>query len=175
MSRCNQQHHQHGHDHDHGPKADLSDLTAKLRENSRKITGPRQAILDVLRQHPHPMTNKEIQAELPDGLCDLATVYRSMHMLVKMELVKRFDFGDGVARFELVGEGDDGHHHHLICTECSDVVEIDECFQQDLEATIARRHGYKAITHKLEFFGVCPECQQDARSGRKRTKKDHTQ
>ncbi|PYJ99781.1 MAG: transcriptional repressor, partial [Verrucomicrobia bacterium] len=24
---------------------------------------------------------------------------------------------------------------------------------------IAARNGFKAITHKLEFFGVCPQCQ----------------
>lgn len=145
--------------HAHAHTQELSDLTACLRQKSRKITGPRQAILDVLRHHPHPMTNKEIFAELPKGNCDLATIYRSMHLLEGMGLVKRFDFGDGVARFELVGEGGDAHHHHLICTRCAEIVEIDECFQHELEESIAARHGYKAVTHKLEFFGICPQCQ----------------
>ncbi|MEK7676318.1 MAG: Fur family transcriptional regulator [Verrucomicrobiota bacterium] len=137
----------------------LADLTGKLRAKSRKITGPRQAILEVLRQHRHPLTNKEILATLAAGNCDLATVYRSMHLLENMGMVKRFDFGDGVARFELLGEGEDGHHHHLICTECSAVVEIEECFPCALEQTIAASNGFKAITHKLEFFGICPQCQ----------------
>jgi Fur family ferric uptake transcriptional regulator len=82
-----------------------------------------------------------------------------MHMLESMGMVKRFDFGDGTARFELVGEGDDGHHHHLICRNCSGVVEIDECFPTALEKKIARKNGFTRMTHKLEFFGVCPECQ----------------
>lgn len=73
---------------------------------------------------------------MPKDSCDLATIYRSMHLLEKMGMVKRFDFGDGAARFELVGENDDGHHHHLVCT------------------------NFKAVTHKLEFFGICPECQR---------------
>jgi Fur family ferric uptake transcriptional regulator len=172
MSKCTHSHHKHEHAHCcDQPQANLSELTAKLRENARKITGPRQAILDLLRQHPHPMTNKEIQAGLPKGMCDLATIYRSMHMLEEMGLVKRFDFGDGTARFELVHEGEDGHHHHLICTGCADVVEIDECFQRELEDAIARRHGYQSVTHKLEFFGLCPECQNDAKTGKSRTKR----
>ena len=137
----------------------LADLTNRLRERERRITGPRQAVLETLRQHSHPLTNKEIFAALPKGLCDLVTVYRSMHLLEELGMVKRFDFGDGVARFELVGEGDDGHHHHLVCVRCSQVVEIEECFPAKIEDEIAARNGFKAITHTLEFFGVCPRCQ----------------
>ncbi len=137
----------------------LVDLTSRLRERARKVTGPRQAILEVLRRHPHPLTNKEIFTALPKGDCDLATIYRSMHLLQGMGMVKRFDFGDGVARFELVGQGGDGHHHHLICTQCTAVIEIEECFPRELEVEIARRNGYQAVSHKLEFFGLCPQCQ----------------
>lgn len=148
----------HKHSHDHR-SVDLPRLTEQLRQKSRRITGPRQAILEVLRQHPHPMSNKEIFAALPRGEVDLATVYRSLHLLESMKMVKRFDLGDGVARFELLAEGDDGHHHHLVCTECATVVEIDECFTSELEEKIAASNGFKFITHKLEFFGLCPRCQ----------------
>ena len=148
----------HVHKHPH-PQQEMSALKNRLRGQSRKITGPRAAILEILRHHPHPLTNREIMAALPKGECDLATIYRSMHLLEKMGMVKRFDFGDGAARFELVGEGDDGHHHHLVCTRCSEVVEIDECFPDEIEKRIAAENGFKAVTHKLEFFGICPDCQ----------------
>jgi len=138
---------------------DLPALTQKLRRRDRKVTGPRQAILEVLRRHRRPLSIKDIFAALPPGDCDLATIYRSMHLLESMHMVKRFEFGDGVARFELLAEGDDGHHHHLVCTRCSDVVEIEECFPKTLEKSIADRNGFKAVTHKLEFFGLCPRCQ----------------
>lgn len=142
------------------PVPTLPDLTARLRRHSRKVTGPRQVILEVLRREGHPMSIKEIFVSLPAGECDLATVYRSMHLLENMAMVKRFDFGDGTARFELLREGDDGHHHHLVCTQCSEVIEIEECFTRELEQKIAARSGFKGVTHKLEFFGVCPECQK---------------
>ena len=73
------------------------------------------------------MTTKEIFEALSKNECDLATVYRSMRLLEDMGMVKRFDFGDGTARFELLEEGDDGHHHHLVCTRCAEIVELDEC------------------------------------------------
>jgi Fur family ferric uptake transcriptional regulator len=67
--------------------------------------------------------------------------------------------GEGAARFELLGEGDDGHHHHLVCTRCSDIVELEECFSEELQKKIATASGYAKVTHRLEFFGVCPRCQ----------------
>ena len=146
------------HPHSH-KRPEMSALTGRLRQQARKITGPRAAILEILRHHSHPLTNKEIFAALPGGQCDLATIYRAMHLLEEMGMVKRFDFGDGAARFELVGEGDDGHHHHLVCTKCSGVVELEECFPAEMEKRIAAQSGFKAVSHKLEFFGICPECQ----------------
>src|SRR6266571_9304155 len=104
----------------------LSALTNRLRRQSRKITGPRTAILDILRKHPHPLTNREILAAMPKGECDLATIYRAMHLLQELGMVKQFDFGDGIARFELLQEGRDSHHHHLVCTCCAQIIEIEE-------------------------------------------------
>ena len=140
-------------------RQEMSALTGRLRRQSHKITVPRQAILEILRRHAHPLTNREIFAALPKGRCDLATIYRAMHLLEEMGMTKRFDFGDGVARYELLREGDDGHHHHLVCMRCAAVVEVEECFTAELEERIAARNGFKAVTHKLEFFGVCPACQ----------------
>jgi Fur family ferric uptake transcriptional regulator len=139
-------------------RQDISPATDRLRSRDHKITGPRRAILEVLGKHRHPMTNKEILAALPSAQCDLATVYRSMHLLQKMGLVQKFDFGDGTARFELVLDTAHGHHHHLVCTNCAKVVEIEECFPEALEQKIATQNGFQAVSHRLEFFGICPEC-----------------
>ena len=137
----------------------LPHLTERLRRKARKVTGPRQALLELLRKQAHPMSSKEIFDALPKDLCDLATVYRSLRLLEQMGMVKRFDFGDGTARFELLEEGDDGHHHHLVCTQCAEIIELDECSMTESEERIAARNGFKSVTHKLEFFGICPACQ----------------
>jgi Fur family ferric uptake transcriptional regulator len=82
-----------------------------------------------------------------------------MKLLESMGLVKRFDFGDGAARFELLSDEAHAHHHHLVCTRCTAVVEIEECFTSEIEQRIAAQNGFKAVTHRLEFFGICPRCQ----------------
>jgi Fur family transcriptional regulator, ferric uptake regulator len=138
---------------------ELPALAERLRSQARKLTGPRQAVLEVLIHQAHPMSNKDIHTALAPGFCDLATIYRSMRLLEEMGMVKRYELGDGVARYELLREGDDGHHHHLVCVRCSGVVELDECLIHELEDRIAELNGFKSVTHKLEFFGVCPSCQ----------------
>ncbi len=137
----------------------LPELGERLRRKSLKLTGPRQAILAVLRENLRPLSNQQIHATLAPGQCDLATVYRSMRLLEAAGIVQRFDLGDGLARYELLGDDGDGHHHHLVCQRCANVVEIEECFTGELEQQIARRNGFQAVTHWLEFFGVCPACQ----------------
>ncbi len=139
--------------------AELPALADRLRQKSKKVTTARQSVLGALRQECHPLSIKEIFRKLTPGDCDLATVYRCMHTLEGLGMVKRFDLGDGVARFELLREGDNGHHHHLICTGCAEVVELDECLVGEIESEIASRSGFASITHRLEFFGVCPECR----------------
>ncbi|MBI1840020.1 MAG: transcriptional repressor [Verrucomicrobia bacterium] len=143
----------------HAHDAELPDLTEKLRRNSRKITGPRQAILAAMRNHPRPLLIKEIHGLLGKRDCDLVTVYRSIDLLRRMGMVRRIEFGKGGSRYELIPEGDSEHHHHLVCEACGRVLQIDECLLLDAERIIEKASGFRAVTHRLEFFGLCPDCQ----------------
>ena len=139
---------------------DTNALHAKLRRESCKITGPRRAILELLGQEARPLTSKEIFQSLPKGNCDLATVYRSVQLLERLGMVKKFHLGNGVARYAFIDEpGRDTHRHHLVCTRCTRIVEIGECIVRELEERVASRSKFAAVTHRLEFFGVCPACQ----------------
>tara|TARA_Y100001934_G_scaffold282269_1_gene395196 strand:- start:1983 stop:2480 length:498 start_codon:yes stop_codon:yes gene_type:complete len=158
-----------GHKH---KTPDTAELSAAIRDGRRRITGQRRAILDVLGKHPHPMTNRQIREALPESSqCDLATIYRSMRLLEELKLVDRFDFGDGVARFELAGHHAQDHHHHLICSRCDEVVEVEDCFPAELQEELAKRTGYTQLSHKLEFFGVCPSCSDSAAKSKVKRKR----
>ena len=143
--------------HSHG--VELPELTERLRRHSHKITGPRQAILAVMRDHSHPLLIKEIHGLLGKDDCDLVTVYRSMDLLRKMGMVRRIEFGKGGSRYELIADNDTEHHHHLVCENCRRVVQLDECLLLDVERTIEAASGFRSVTHRLEFFGLCPACQ----------------
>ena len=158
--------------------AEVSDL---LRRGSRRVTGARETILRILRRERRPMSPKEILSHMGADRCNLSTVYRTVELLSGMEMVKRFDFGDGVARYELLcGPAHRHHHHHLVCNQCWRVVELDECFPEEFERSIASRNGFTDVTHSLEFFGVCPACQSKPgetvrSSGLRSTKRGRTQ
>jgi len=140
-------------------KSDRAGWHERLRRESCKLTGPRRAILQVLEKEKRPLSNQEIHQRIPQGASDLVTVYRSIQLLERIGAVKRFQFGDGVARFALMDERHHGHQHHLVCTRCASLVEIGDCVVRELEARVANQSKFKAVTHRLEFFGICPACQ----------------
>ncbi len=141
------------------PLRALDDLERALQHRSLRLTGPRRAVLSALQRQTRPVTINELHTALGPGECDLATVHRSVRLLRELGLVQRVELGDGRSRFELVLPGATDHHHHLVCVRCATVVNLEECVPPELEERIAARNGYRQVTHRLEFFGVCPECQ----------------
>jgi Fe2+ or Zn2+ uptake regulation protein len=104
-----------------------------------------------------PFSAEELHQRLPAGECDLVTVYRSLGAMEEINVVRRCDFGDGTYRYEI--NNVEHHHHHIICRECRSVRVIDLCLAESLER-MARDLGYANVTHMLEIFGTCPECQR---------------
>jgi len=144
------------HDHSADP---LADALHALREHGQRVTGPRKAVLGVLLAEHGPFTTEEIHARLPEGECDLVTVYRTVASLEEIDVVRRCDFGDGVYRYEF--NHAEHHHHHIVCRQCRSVQVLDGCVAETLER-MARELGYAQVTHALEVFGICPACQRAA-------------
>ena len=69
-----------------------------------------------------------------------------------------FDFKQGFAYYELMQNGD--HHHHLVCTNCSKVVDLASCDFLKLDKQALKKAGFaKFYEHVLEFFGLCLSCE----------------
>lgn len=130
-------------------------ILASVRRSGLRLTRPREAMLRVLLRQRTPMTMREIRRSAGRG--DAATVYRSLKALEKAGVVRRCDFGDGCARFE-ISLSEDAHGHHIRCRICKKIEPIDYCGLENVEIAIERVLKYSRITHSLEFFGVCPDC-----------------
>lgn len=76
-------------------------------------------------------------------------------------LVNKTLMGDGKARYELTG---DGHRHHLICTNCHRMVPIDVCPLEKIEEDVVKKTNFDITGHKLELYGVCPDCKKNNQS-----------
>jgi Fur family ferric uptake transcriptional regulator len=86
-----------------------------------------------------------------------ATVYRSVEKLVNMNLLDRVDFADGTHRYRVCG-GD--HHHHLTCTRCHRIVEIDICLPEEQLTAIGNQTDFAIEGHSLSLFGRCANCRE---------------
>ena len=136
-------------------------ITAAFNQFSERSTLPRQAIAESLIRLGR--TGAAFSAE--DLLKRLrrtnprigrATVYRSIDKLARMKVLDRIDFSDGTHCFRLCGI--EKHHHHLACTKCHRVVDLDFCLQDDQIAAIGKRESFAIKDHAITLFGLCKDC-----------------
>jgi len=132
-----------------------------------RITLARESILDVLSKTDAHVSADDIYMEIHHDFPNigLTTIYRTLEVLTNLNLVYKFDFGDGRARYELA-EGPRGikHHHHLICTGCNRVIDytdfIDDEIKllQETEKGLSKKYNFKITNHLIQFYGLCSRC-----------------
>ncbi len=85
-----------------------------------------------------------------------ATVFRALELLASLRIVERLDLPNGSHAYVLCDP--DEHHHHLVCSNCGRSQDVADGQLARLVDEIAKRHGYRIEAHRLELFGVCPDC-----------------
>lgn len=135
-----------------------------LREHRRKLTRPRQAILDIIAAAEHHLTPAEIykRARKKYPHLGLVTVYRTLELLTELGYVQRVHFDAGCHSY--VAAAGQGHAHHLVCSGCGKAQEFGDCDLEPLIASLQRKTGFKIDVHVLELMGRCPECAHAARA-----------
>ena len=126
-------------------------LEQACRDKGLRMTGPRLTILSVLARaddHPDAVELHRRAAALDPGI-SLATVYRTVRLLQDKGILARHAFADGRARYERA-EGE--HHDHLIDLDSGRVIEFHSPEIERLQDEIARRLGFKIVSHRLEIY-----------------------
>jgi Fur family peroxide stress response transcriptional regulator len=139
----------------------LNDLITKLRERGCRITPQRRAILWVLaRSDGHPSVEQIYERIKPDfPMTSLATVYKTVTLLKEMGEVLELGFGDGSNRYD----GNKPYPHpHLICSRCGKIVDLEVSVLSEIPEQVEQETGYEIVNHRLDFFGICPSCQQES-------------
>jgi Fur family peroxide stress response transcriptional regulator len=142
----------------------INHLVARLRERGLRLTPQRMAVLKTLIGNKKHLSAEEIfeQVRVDYPMIGLATVYKTVSMLKEMGEITELNFGNQGARYDGSGETS---HPHLVCTHCNCVLDVDDII--DLEPTlletlqnkVREKSGYKIINYRLDFFGICPNCQ----------------
>lgn len=130
----------------------IDDLELELRAEGVRITRQRVAILSALvNSGDHPSAEEILErSRIQDSSVSLATVYRTLSILVDRGTVLRNEFDGTGARFELANKP---HHDHLIDVDTGDVIEFTSPRIEELQAEIARELGYDIVDHRLELYG----------------------
>jgi Fur family transcriptional regulator, ferric uptake regulator len=139
-----------------------------LARRGLRLTGPRRAVLDVLARSRVPLTVPEIHAHLGERRAHIVSVYRTVHLLMRLRLVRPTDSLRleaalrGSQRYELAEEFT-GHHHHLICQGCGAIEDLDGCLLADAALTqlaryIRRTRRFAVTEHEVRLFGLCRRC-----------------
>ena len=137
---------------------DMMDIKTNklLKIKGLSVTKPRKKILSLLMKEHRPLSAEEIFNNLPDNACDQATVYRCLNQFVEAKLVNTTYLEKDMTHFEF---NDPNHHqHHIFCKICKKIDLLHDCILDKIEANLMKK-GYKEIQHRLEFFGICENCQ----------------
>ncbi|MGZ3652545.1 MAG: Fur family transcriptional regulator [Bdellovibrionota bacterium] len=140
------------HNH-HAPS--FEQALGALKAAKLKRTRPRELLLKYLVSHHGPFSAKDLHQALQRRELDAVTTYRSLAAFEEAGIVRRCDFGDGIARFEF--HDVHHHHHHVVCVDCGKVEMLDDCELKPLEDKV-KELGYSNVRHTLEFRGLCKNC-----------------
>ena len=140
------------------PEARFDELVAKFREREFRITPQRIVLLRLLAtSQGHPSAaqlHKKVQEQFPTT--SLATVYKTLTRLKEMGEVLELGFSDDDNRYD----GNEPHPHpHLICVRCRSIIDLEVSLLQNLTRDVSESTGYQITSHRLDFYGICPDCQ----------------
>ncbi|MBN1948144.1 MAG: transcriptional repressor [Candidatus Cloacimonetes bacterium] len=131
-----------------------------LSENSLKLTRTRRLILDaVFKTHDHVDVDtlyNMIKADHSD--VSLATIYRTMPLLVEAGLIKQSLRYQSKDHYEHVF----GHrnHIHLLCENCGKIIEISGRHLEEFLKNETQKHSFEFIDYTLNVTGLCHKCRK---------------
>ncbi len=140
----------------------IDDLKEKLKEKGYKLTPQRRAVLEVIiTNEGEHLSTEEIYDIVKKNCPDigLATVYRTIQLLDKLDIISTLYLDDGCNRYEFNIQNGEHHHHHLICESCSKVIEVKIDLLEKLEEEIQVNYGFEILDHKVQFYGNCENCK----------------
>ncbi|WP_340559252.1 Fur family transcriptional regulator [Streptomyces sp. GSL17-111] len=133
-----------------------SDWQTDLRKRGYRLTPQRQLVLEAVDALEHA-TPDDILAEVrrtAHGV-NISTVYRTLELLEELGLVSHAHLGHGAPTYHLA----DRHHHmHLVCRDCTAVIEVDVAMAAGFTDELRRRFGFDTDMKHFAIFGRCEQC-----------------
>jgi Fur family ferric uptake transcriptional regulator len=134
-------------------------LITEITEQGYRLTPQRMMIISVIEGSDHHISAEEIYAQVVSRYpnVNISTVYRTLELLKRLDLVTETDMGEGRVRYH---PADKGHHHHLVCQECGTIIDLDESLLAPLKQSLLKQYGFSAELKHLAILGRCENCRK---------------
>lgn len=141
-----------------------SSVAELLEQVGQRYTPGRRVLVDALAGAGKPVSLPELLQLLPGT--PQSSAYRNLAVLTEAGAVQRLPSTDEFGRFELAEALTGHHHHHLQCTACGGVTDVElaknlEDVLRRTESDLATRTGFTVTSHLVSFEGVCLRCAQN--------------
>ena len=132
-----------------------------LKQQGFSRGGARDAVIEYLAGQDCAASAQEIHRALraQGRAVGIASVYRSLEALHNLQLVQRFDAGQGEGRYEAVAPSG-AHHHHVVCDNCERIMPFEDPALERAIHALAERVPYAIAGHDVVLHGRCPDCQE---------------
>jgi Fur family ferric uptake transcriptional regulator len=133
-------------------------LIEELRKQGYRLTPQREMIVEAVAHAGRHVTAEEVYEEVctRTSAVNVATVYRTLDLLVELGLISHADLGDGRVTY---ASPDHGPHCHLVCRRCGQVIEADYELVAPLKRHLQDQYRFMADLDHLAIPGLCADCE----------------
>ena len=130
-----------------------------LLQQKLRWTPQRKMILDVFLSFKGHVQIETIHKKIreQDPSLGIATLYRTLNLLVDSELVEAHFFQDGKKTYELKFRV--RHHDHLVCTSCEKTIEFEHPLIEKYQVEVCEAYGFTLKSHTMKLLGICNNCR----------------
>ncbi|MBM3999509.1 MAG: transcriptional repressor [Planctomycetes bacterium] len=140
-----------------------------LRSRGMRNTEQRRLLVDAVFSHHDHFDADALMVRLPSkgaaGYVSRPTVYRTLSEFVDAGLLRKFELNG-----RSVYEHDYGYpqHDHMYCTQCHELIEFQSDELLRLRDSVAAKHRFSVLGHRLIVIGVCAACRSARRRSRRK-------
>ncbi|WP_083248428.1 Fur family transcriptional regulator [Desulfuribacillus stibiiarsenatis] len=134
-------------------------IAGKLSNGGFRMTPQRRVVIEIMvMNHDKHLTVDEIYELVKEKSEDigLATVYRTLSMLMKLGVVSKIILDDIRNYYEIKLSKYD--HYHLVCKKCGRVIEGKNILKKYVEEIVKKEHDFMIVDKKIVFYGLCASC-----------------
>ena len=137
---------------------DASPFVTALQRAGYRVTEPRRDVARLIADRSGHFAAADLVADARRRRLGVgrATVFRTLDVLSDLGVVERIELPSGDHAYLAC---EPVHHHHVVCSRCGRSRDVDDAGLRSVVRDVARRTGYLIEDHRLELFGVCPDCQ----------------